>query len=87
MAEHAAGRKAESDAALAELERRGTGVGRIAAVHAWRGDRDKAFEWLARFDREGARRGLLRTQPFLAGIRDDPRFPELLGKFEVPGAD
>ena len=51
----------------------------IAEVYAFLGDADEAFAW---FDRAIERRdaSLLETvtDPFLDGIRDDPRFDELL---------
>ena len=49
MAYHALGRKTESDAALATLiakDETWTGPYNIAYVYAFRGDADKAFEWL-----------------------------------------
>jgi TolB-like protein/Tfp pilus assembly protein PilF len=84
MAHHSAGRKAESDSALAELERPGKAVTRIAFVHAWRGEKDQAFEWLERLGEGAAMRSNLRAQPFLRGLRDDPRFPALLKKLGAP---
>jgi len=48
MAYHALGRKAESDAALAKLiaEREKGSAFNIASVLAFRGEPDRAFEWL-----------------------------------------
>ena len=48
MAYHALGRKTESDAALATLiaKYEKDGPYNIAYVYAFRGDADKAFEWL-----------------------------------------
>jgi hypothetical protein len=58
---------------------------RVASVHAWRGERDSAFEWL---DRAYARHDLelrwLKVDPFLRKIRADPRFAALLRKMNLP---
>lgn len=74
---YTAGRAAESEAALRQLERESPGDSayQIAVVHAYRGENDAAFEWLerARLQRDG---GL----PFVAGeqlfapVHDDPRW-------------
>jgi tetratricopeptide (TPR) repeat protein len=57
----------------------------IARVHAFRGDRDAAFEWL---DRALAQRddGVdgVKTSPLLAGLRRDPRFAALLARMGLP---
>jgi TolB-like protein/tetratricopeptide (TPR) repeat protein len=84
MAQHSAGRKAQSDTALAEMKRRGMQGARLAYVHAWRGEKDQAFEELQRLDRWGLRGNNIRVQPFLRAIRDDPRFTALLVKAQAP---
>ena len=57
----------------------------IAAVHAWRGEKDQAFTWL---DRALAQRDVgmarLRQDPTLAKLHDDPRFAELVDKMGFP---
>jgi TolB-like protein/Flp pilus assembly protein TadD len=73
----------ESDAALAELTAKfgETAAYQIAEVHAYRGDRDRAFEWLERAVRQRDS-GLvgLRNDRFMASLKDDPRWPVLLHK-------
>jgi serine/threonine-protein kinase len=77
---HALGNRAESDAALAELRGLGTSwQWQIAAAHAQRGEHDEA---LARLESAYAQRdpGIpwTRVHPAFRGLRDDPRFVDLL---------
>ena len=71
----------EADAALAQLTKdfAETAAYQIAEVHAYRGDKDKAFEWLerARRQRDPGLAGL-RKDPLLANLRDDPRWNAFL---------
>jgi TolB-like protein/Flp pilus assembly protein TadD len=83
MAYHALGQATESDAALAELldiekERPGWAYN-IAEVLAFRGEADRAFEWLDKAV-EYNDPGLtgIPTDPTFANIRDDPRWLPLL---------
>ena len=70
LAEHALGHAAEADVALAELiDRHGETMGyQIAEVFAWRGEDDRAFEWLER--------AFIRRDPGLAHLRCDSLFPK-----------
>jgi serine/threonine-protein kinase len=86
LAEHDLGHAAESDRALGELAaERGASPYLVARVHAWRGDPDRAFEWL---ERAVARRdpnvGRVKLDPFLRRIRGDPRYAALLAKIKLP---
>jgi serine/threonine-protein kinase len=81
MALHALGHRRESEAALRALvERHGAEWPlRVAEVHAFRGERDRAFEWLDRALRQGD--SMLRYfgyDPFFQGLRADPRHAALL---------
>jgi tetratricopeptide (TPR) repeat protein len=73
----------EADAALARLTEGFADISAylIAEVYAYRGDKDRAFEWLerARRQRDG---GLcfLRCDPFLAKLHGDPRWDMFLRK-------
>ena len=71
----------EADAALARLTEgfADTAAYQIAEVHAYRGEIDQAFEWLerARRQRDGGL-GLMRCDPFLANLREDPRWNSFL---------
>jgi len=67
----------ESDAALARLieSSADTAAYQIAEVYAYRGDKDRAFEWLERAHRQRDS-GLigLRSDPFLRHLESDPRW-------------
>ncbi len=73
----------EADAALARLTEgfADTAAYQIADVYAYRGDKDRAFEWLerARRQRDGSL-GLMRCDPFLANLHEDPRWDVFLRK-------
>jgi serine/threonine protein kinase/tetratricopeptide (TPR) repeat protein len=86
---HAAGRLAESDEALRELTGKYAedSAYQVAEVHAARGDRDAAFEWLdfayARCDP-----GLsdLKVSPQTRSLHDDPRWVAFLEKMGLQAA-
>ena len=71
----------ESDAALARLTEAfaETAAYQIAEVHAYRGDKDRAFEWLerARRQRDGGLSGM-RRDPLLANLHGDARWNAFL---------
>jgi TolB-like protein/Tfp pilus assembly protein PilF len=77
----------ESQRALDDLIAKYAAVGafQIADVYAWRGETDKAYEWL---DRAYAQRddGLtqLKYDRLLDSIRADPRYAALLRKMKLP---
>src|SRR5256884_4571740 len=76
LAYHALGRKADSDAALAALiaKYEKDGPSNIASVYAYRGEADKAFEWLDKAGEygDGGLRGNGTDKPF-DKIPRDPR--------------
>jgi serine/threonine protein kinase/TolB-like protein/Flp pilus assembly protein TadD len=77
MAYHALGRKAESDAALAELiqHQERDSAFNIAYVFAFRGEADRAFEWLQKaVDYQDPGLSDVVSQPEFANIREDPRW-------------
>jgi len=73
--------KADSDAALGRLVTvfADTAAYQIAEVYAYRGERDAAFEWLARArrQRDGGIIGL-QIDPLLNNLHSDPRWSTLL---------
>ena len=73
----------EADAALARLTEgfADTAAYQIAQVYAYRGDKDRAFEWLerARRQRDGSL-GFMRCDPFLANLHEDQRWDVFLRK-------
>jgi len=63
----------------------------IALVYAWRGDADRAFEWLDRAFEQRGGRGVsrlhfrsLKYDPLLRKIRGDARYAALLRKMNLP---
>ena len=83
------GQRKEADAALADLiahAREGFAY-QIAQVYAVRGEADKAFEWLQiSFDDHDGGTLSLSVDPLLRGLRDDPRYKNLLAKLGLPAA-
>jgi len=77
MAYHALGRKADSDAALAAViaKDENDGPSNIAYIYAFRGEADKAFEWLdkaVQYDDPGV--GEIVTENLFDKIHSDPRW-------------
>jgi TolB-like protein/DNA-binding winged helix-turn-helix (wHTH) protein/Tfp pilus assembly protein PilF len=89
LAYHALGRHVDSDAALARATQRLADLAPvdIAIVHAYRGERDAAFEWLEKAvaQHDLALGHKLRDEPKLKPLRDDPRYKDLLQKIHWPG--
>ena len=58
----------------------------IAEVYAFRGEADKAFEWLGRAydERDPGLPPHLKGDPLLKNIRHDPRYNALLEKMRLP---
>lgn len=85
MAEHSLGHAAESQRMLERLiaENAGDAAYQIAEVHAWRGEKDAAFEWLER-GRVQKDPGLLqmKTDRALIGLHGDPRYADLVRKID-----
>jgi TolB-like protein/tetratricopeptide (TPR) repeat protein len=87
MAEHTIGRAKESQQALDELiaKHAHESAFQIAEAYAWRGEEDKAFEWLERAyqQRDG---GLteIKGDPPLESLRGDRRYKALLHKMNLP---
>ena len=86
MAEHSLGHEAESQHAL-ELLGKYSNVWayQIASIYAWRGEKDKALEWLERAYRQhDAGLMYLSYDVALNNVRADPRFKALLRKLNLP---
>ena len=87
MANHTLGHSTESQRALDEFIQRGANslAYQIGEVYAWRGEPDKAFEWLDRAlrQRDG---GLtyIKHDRLLASLRSDPRYHALLRELKLP---
>jgi serine/threonine-protein kinase len=87
LAYHVLGDREKADAALADLiakAREGFAY-QIAQVYAVRGEADEAFEWLQiSFDDHDGGTLSLAVDPLLRGLRDDPRYKNLLTKLGLP---
>jgi tetratricopeptide (TPR) repeat protein len=87
LAYHTLGRKKEADAALAELtvKYEANSPFQIACVYAFRGDADRAFEWLERSYTRGDT-GLvwLKADPHLKILERDARWIPFLKKMRLP---
>jgi TolB-like protein/Tfp pilus assembly protein PilF len=87
LAQHDLGHAKESQQALDAVLSRYShgGAYRIAGVYAWRGEKDRAFEWLGRAHAEGdIGFALMKMDPLLRGLRGDPRYAALLKKMNLP---
>jgi TolB-like protein/Tfp pilus assembly protein PilF len=87
LAQYVRGDHKAADAALAELIANGRDslAYQIAEVYAVRGETDKAFEWLQiSFDNHDGGTLSLSVDPLLRGLRDDPRYKNLLAKLGLP---
>jgi tetratricopeptide (TPR) repeat protein len=87
MAEHTLGHAKESQRALDELIAKYAhdSAYQIADVYAWRGEADKAFEWLERayVQRDGGL-SAIKTDPVLKSLWPDPRFAAIVKKLGLP---
>ncbi len=87
LAHHSLGNAAESRRALDALIPIWAHVGtyQIAEVHAWRGEKDQAFEWLERCYRDRDSGLLLaRFDPLLRDLRGDGRYRDLMRRMKLP---
>jgi serine/threonine-protein kinase len=87
LAEHDLGHSKEAQAAFDQLVAKwhDSAAYQIAQIHAWRGDKDHAFEWLerARVQRDGGL-VLIKPDPILRALRGDPRYAAFLKKINLP---
>jgi TolB-like protein/Tfp pilus assembly protein PilF len=87
LAQHTLGNKEASDAAVAQLiERHGNEAAyQIAEAHAWRGERDRVFEWLDRaYTQRDPGLAMTSSDPFFRPMHDDPRWLPFLKKMRFP---
>ena len=87
MAEYSLGHARESQQALdGAIETEGTsGAYQIAQAYAWRGETDKAFEWLdIAFKYNDGGLTFLKSDPLLARLAHDPRYAALLKNMGLP---
>jgi adenylate cyclase len=87
MALFAAGRKAESDSQLAEaIRRNGTSwPSETARAYAFRGEKNRAFEWLDRaYELRDPDIYTFKGDPLFKNLENDPRYKEFLRKMNLP---
>ncbi len=85
IAEWGAGRPAAADAAVTKLKAfADVAAFQIGEIHAFRKDKDQAFEWLERAYRQhDPGLGWIRSDPLMANLRGDPRYDALLRKLRL----
>ncbi len=86
MAEHSLGHAQASQQALDELISKAASLSacQIAEVYAWRGEKEKAFEWLERAYRQrDAGVVSMKADPLFKSLRGDPRFDAMLRKINL----
>jgi TolB-like protein/DNA-binding winged helix-turn-helix (wHTH) protein len=84
LAYHALGRDKESEAALKTLIAIGVSY-QIAEVYGYRGESDRAFEWLDRaYQQHDGGLLVLKIDPLMANLRQDHRYSDLLRKMRLP---
>jgi TolB-like protein len=87
MVHFAAGRKADSDARLAEAIRRNgaSWASEIARVYAFRGEKDHALEWLERaYQGRDEDLYFMKDDPLFKNLETDPRYQAFLRKMNLP---
>jgi serine/threonine-protein kinase len=86
LAEHDLGHLAQSKQALDELiaTHAKDSPYDIATVYAWIGDHDQAFVWLDKALSQHQGAVVLKSDPLLRGLRDDPRYAALLKELKLP---
>jgi TolB-like protein/Flp pilus assembly protein TadD len=87
LAHYARGDRPAADESLAELITRDRNVMayQIAEVYAWRGEKDKAFEWLqVSLDNHDTGLLSLMIDPLVQGLRHDARYNDVLTKIGLP---
>jgi TolB-like protein len=87
MALFASGHKAESDVQLIKaIHQNGESwPSEIARVYAFRGEKDKAFEWLDRaFNYRDEDLFLIKDDPLFRNLEADPRYKPFLRKMNLP---
>jgi TolB-like protein/DNA-binding winged helix-turn-helix (wHTH) protein len=87
MAQHTRGDAQASQEALDKLiaTSAGNAAYQIAEVYAWRGEKDKAFEWLERaYRQQDGGITSVKSDVRLASLHGDPRYAAMLHKLNFP---
>ena len=89
LAYSAAGRRQEADSALKKLiaAHQNDSAYQIAEIYAYRGETEKAFQWLDRaIQQRDPAAPESKTDPLMKSLRHDPRYAELLNKMRLPAS-
>jgi tetratricopeptide (TPR) repeat protein len=84
---HALGQKKESDSALSELiaKYQSAGAFQVAETYGFRGEADRAFEWLERaYVQRDTGLVQMKGDPLLKSLEHDPRYAAFLKKMRLP---
>ncbi len=84
---HAMGRRAESEAALAQevKEHAKDNAKGIADAYAYRGELDQAFAWLERaYSQKDSALYLIKSDPYFKSLQEDARYKAFLRKMNLP---
>lgn len=87
LAEHTLGDAEASQQALDELIAKYAAVAayQVGVAYAWRGEKDKAFEWLKRaYAQRDEGLTNIKIDPVIYSLRSDPRYKALLRKMNLP---
>jgi eukaryotic-like serine/threonine-protein kinase len=87
VTEHALNHDRESKQALDQLiDNHGQqGAFQVAEAYAWRGDREKALEWLERaYSQHDSAMPDIKITPMLSNLRGDPRYRAIVRKMNLP---
>ena len=87
LAYFAAGKKKDADAALAHCikEFQNDSAFQIAEIYGYRGEIDKAFEWLERaYKQRDTGLADIKCNPLLRSLHSDPRWSTFLQKMKLP---
>lgn len=87
LAYHALGQREKADAVLSRFEKEhGESFAMyIAEVYAFRGEKDRAFEWLERaFAQRDGSLFFIKQEVLFASLEDDPRYRAFLQKMKLP---
>ena len=88
MVEHTLGHSAESQRALDSILAgpwAENSAYQIVQMYAWRGEIDRAFEWLGRaVELHDGGLTYLKYDPLLRNLRGDPRYAAFLKKMNLP---
>ncbi len=86
LAQHTLGHDEDSREALVALSADEQASYGIAEVYAWRGERDRAFEWLEKaYAQSQIALTAMGIDPLMRSLHGDPRFAVLLRKLNLPG--